>query len=300
MIVILNRAAGAGATTGDQSDDAIVQLFAQQGKTAQIRHPDATSDLTALAQEAAAGAEEMIVAGGGDGTISAVAAALAGTGKALGILPMGTLNHFAKDLGLPRDLAAAVATIAQGQIAEVDLGEVNGRVFINNSSLGLYPHMVAHREAQQERLGRRKGPAFLWAMLHAFRRFPFLQLRVTIEGKQLARRTAFLFVGNNEYEIAGLKLGGRACLNAGRLGLYLAHRTGRLGLFRLGWNALLGRLHQEKDFDSFCVEEATIETRRPRLLVATDGEVNWMATPLHYRVRPRALRVVVPQANAPV
>jgi len=300
VIVILNRAAGAGATTGDQSDDAIVQLFAQQGKTAQIRHPDATSDLTALAQEAAAGAEEMIVAGGGDGTISAVAAALAGTGKALGILPMGTLNHFAKDLGLPRDLAAAVATIAQGQIAEVDLGEVNGRVFINNSSLGLYPHMVAHREAQQERLGRRKGPAFLWAMLHAFRRFPFLQLRVTIEGKQLARRTAFLFVGNNEYEIAGLKLGGRACLNAGRLGLYLAHRTGRLGLFRLGWNALLGRLHQEKDFDSFCVEEATIETRRPRLLVATDGEVNWMATPLHYRVRPRALRVVVPQANAPV
>ncbi|HMJ06197.1 MAG TPA: diacylglycerol kinase family protein [Chthoniobacterales bacterium] len=298
--MILNRAAGAGATTGDQSDDAIVQLFAQQGKTAQIRHPDATSDLTALAQEAAAGAEEMIVAGGGDGTISAVAAALAGTGKALGILPMGTLNHFAKDLGLPRDLAAAVATIAQGQIAEVDLGEVNGRVFINNSSLGLYPHMVAHREAQQERLGRRKGPAFLWAMLHAFRRFPFLQLRVTIEGKQLARRTAFLFVGNNEYEIAGLKLGGRACLNAGRLGLYLAHRTGRLGLFRLGWNALLGRLHQEKDFDSFCVEEATIETRRPRLLVATDGEVNWMATPLHYRVRPRALRVVVPQANAPV
>jgi diacylglycerol kinase family enzyme len=84
-------------------------------------------------------------------------------------------------------------------------------------------------------------------------------------------------------------------LTAGQLGLYLTHRTGRLGLFRLALRALLGRLEQAKDFEAFCVTEATIETRHARLLVATDGEVGWLPTPLQYRIRPAALRVLVPR-----
>jgi diacylglycerol kinase family enzyme len=180
----------------------------------------------------------------------------------------------------------------------VDVGEVNGRVFINNSSLGLYPQIVAHREKQQEQLARGKWAAFIWAMLGALRRFPFLDLRITLEGKQLVRRTAFLFVGNNEYQINGFNLGGRKCIDRGNLGLYLTHRTGRFGLFRLGFHALFGRVEQAEDFDAFCVQEATIEARRPRLLVATDGEVTSLETPLYYRVRPRALRVMVPPPAA--
>ncbi|HEX8490124.1 MAG TPA: hypothetical protein VF626_03830, partial [Chthoniobacterales bacterium] len=113
--------------------------------------------------------------------------------------------------------------------------------------------------------------------------------------KELARKTAFLFVGNNEYEIAGFKLGSRACLNAGKLGLYLSHGTGRLGLFRLALHALFGRVDQAKDFEAFCVAEARIETSHRRLLVARDGEVEWMDTPLRYRIRPQALRVLVPK-----
>jgi len=136
---------------------------------------------------------------------------------------------------------------------------------------------------------------FFWSFLRALRRFPFLHLRITLEGTKLDRRTAFLFIGNNEYQIAGFNLGGRRCVDGGNLGLYLTHRTGRLGLFRLGLRALLGRVEQAKDFDAFCVQEATIEARKPRLLVATDGEVNWMQTPLYYRIRPRALRVMVPE-----
>lgn len=268
------------------------------GVEARLVHPDANKDLAAVAHEAAAGSEEVIVAGGGDGTISAVAGILAGTRKILGVLPLGTLNHFAKDLGIARDLPAAVQVIVRRHVAEVDVGEVNGRVFINNSSLGIYPHIVARREAQQDQLGRAKWPAFIWATVQAFHRFPFLHLRITIEGKHLERRSAFLFIGNNEYEIAGFKLGGRTCMNAGKLGLYLTHRTGRLGLFRLGFNALVGRLNQAEDFDSFCVEEATIEARKPRLLVATDGEVTSLQTPLHYRIRPRALRVLVPESKS--
>ena len=294
MVVILNRAAGTSAKT-DEIDARVREAFAAAGAEAQIEHPSETRNLSAIAEAAAAGGDDLVVAGGGDGTISAVASALAGTSKRLGVLPLGTLNHFAKDLAIPLDLAAAVETIVRGRVAEVDVGEVNGRVFINNSSLGLYPQIVAHREQQQEQLSRGKWAAFVWASVGALRRFPFLNLRITLEGKQLVRRTAFLFVGNNEYQIAGFNMGGRTCIDRGNLGLYLTHRTGRLGLFRLGLRALFGRVEQAEDFDAFCVQEATIEARRPRLLVATDGEVTSLSTPLYYRIRPRALRVMVPQ-----
>ncbi|HSH37828.1 MAG TPA: diacylglycerol kinase family protein, partial [Chthoniobacterales bacterium] len=250
---------------------------------------------SALARDAAQSSDDVIVAAGGDGTISAIASQLAGTNKTLGVLPIGTLNHFAKDLRVPLELAAAVRTIVDGHVAGVDAAEVNGRVFINNSSLGLYPRIVSKREEQQERLGRGKWPAFAWATLHALRRFPFLDLRITVEGKQLARETAFLFVGNNEYQIAGFNLGARECVDRGNLGLYLTHRTGRFGLFRLGLHALFGRVDQAEDFEAFCVQEARIETRKRRLLVACDGEVMWMDTPLHYRSRQNALRVLVPR-----
>ncbi len=292
--MILNHSAGTSAPSAEESDQEMRALFARAGAEARIVHPDENHDLAALAREAVASSEELIVAGGGDGTISAVAGALAGTGKILGVLPRGTLNHFAKDLGVPLDLAAAVQTIVHGRVAEVDVGEVNGRVFINNSSLGIYPAIVARREVQQERLGRGKWPAFLWATLLAFHRFPFLDLRITVGDKSITHRTAFLFIGNNEYEIAGFKIGERTRLDAGRLGLYLARRTGRFGLFRLAFHALLGRLHQAKDFENFRVQEATIAVHKKRLLVALDGEVTTLETPLHYRIRPRALRVMAP------
>lgn len=295
MILIMNR--GAGGPEDPQTR--ILELFRALGKTPRMVHPSDDQDITAIAREAAQSSEQVIVAAGGDGTISAVASELAGSDKILGVLPIGTLNHFAKDLGISLDLQTAVETINEGHTTAVDTGEVNGRIFINNSSLGIYPQIVSRREAQQERLARGKWPAFLWATVQAFRRFPFLDLRVKFEGQQLTRKTAFLFVGNNEYEIAGFRLGSRACLNAGRLGLYFSHGTGRLGLIRLALHALFGRVDQARDFEAFCVTEARIETDRRRLLVARDGEVEWMETPLHYRIRPGALRVLVPREKMP-
>jgi diacylglycerol kinase family enzyme len=290
----MNRSAGGP----DDPQARIVELFRMQGEAPRIVQPDDGRDIAATAREAAEGSERVVVAAGGDGTISAVAAAVAGTEKVLGVLPVGTLNHFAKDLGIPLDLETAVRTISDGEVAAVDVGEVNGRIFINNSSLGIYPRIVSRREAQQQRLARGKWPAFFWATIQALRRFPFLDLRIAFEGQQIFRRTAFLFVGNNEYQIAGFNLGSRTCVNAGKLGLYLSHGTGRFGLFRLAFRALFGRVDQEKDFDVFCVTEARIETRKRRLLVALDGEVTRMETPLQYRIRPAALRVLVPRGKA--
>ena len=296
MTVIVNTGAGA-VGDGDTLPHRITDLFASMDAKPRIVHPSAGQDLRALAREALGRGEETIVAAGGDGTVSAIAAELAGSEKKLGVLPIGTLNHFAKDLRIPLDLQGAVETTLHGRIVPVDAAEVNGRVFINNSSLGLYPRIVTKREEQQQRLGRGKWPAFAWAALHALRRFPFLDLGVAVEGKQLSRRTAFLFVGNNEYQVAGFNLGARACVDAGNLGLYLTHRTGRFGLFRLALHALLGRVHQAEDFEAFCVREARIESRKRRLLVACDGEVTLMQTPLHYRSRQHALRVLVPKEN---
>jgi len=220
---------------------------------------------------------------------------VAGTEKILGVLPLGTLNHFARDLHLPLHLEGAVRTIVERNIATVDVGEVNGRVFVNNSSLGIYPHIVHRRVAEQMRLRIGKRPAYIWATMHAFRRFPFLDLRIEVEGKTLRRETPFLFVGNNEYEMTGFRIGARRRLNAGKLGLYLTHRVGRWGLIRVALRALLGHLSQEKDFEAYLVDEAFVETRRHLILVATDGEVRWMELPLHYRSRPADLRVIVPR-----
>jgi diacylglycerol kinase family enzyme len=293
MIVVMNRSAGGP----DDPQTRIVELFRAQGEEPRLLQPDSGRDIAAIARDAAQSTERIVVAAGGDGTISAVAGALAGSDKILGVLPVGTLNHFAKDLRIPLDLETAVRTIKEGKVAAIDVGEVNGRIFINNSSLGIYPQIVSRREAQQQRLARGKWTAFFWATIQALRRFPFLDLRVAFEGRQVVRRTAFLFVGNNEYKIAGFELGSRARVNAGKLGLYLSRGTGRLGLFRLAFHALFGRVDQAKDFDVFSVSEARVETGKRRLLVACDGEVERMQTPLHYRIRPAALQVLVPRTE---
>jgi diacylglycerol kinase family enzyme len=296
MIVILNPGAGSVPKNADLKSK-IAESFAAAGLPAEIVAVHG-KDMSAAAKEAVAGPEEIIVAGGGDGTISTIAAQVAGSDKILAVLPLGTLNHFAKDLRIPLELEKAVRTIADRNVARVDVGEVNGRVFLNNSSIGIYPHVVHHRDVERARLRIGKWPAFAWAALSIFRRFPFIDLRIEIEGKALRRQTAFLFIGNNPYEMTGFRIGKRSRIDTGKLGLYLTHRVGRWGMIRLTLRALLGHLSQEKDFEAYRVTEACIETHRRLVLVAADGEVRWMEAPLRYRSRPGALRVIVPRIPA--
>jgi len=270
------------------------ELFRANGIEPRILHTVEGIDLHEQLAAEQMDPDEIVVAGGGDGTVSAVAAELVGTGRALGVLPLGTLNHFAKDLGIPLDLEGAVRTVVRGRVAVVDVGEVNGRVFVNNSGLGIYPLIVSQREAEQKLRGSGKWPAFARATLDALRRHPFLKLRVRLDGEERLFKTASVFIGNNEYEVAGLNFGGRARLNSGKLAFYVAERTGRFGLLRLAVRALVGRLHRAEDFQAFTIEEAGIESGKSTLLVSTDGEVTRMTPPLHYRIRPGALRVLVP------
>ena len=293
VVVILNAHAGADEKTTELSR-AIRDKLNSGGLDARVALVK-SQDIVAEATRAVADKPRILVAGGGDGTVNAIASLVVDSEIILGVLPLGTLNHFAKDLHIPLAIDDAIANIIAGHDTRVDVGEVNGRIFVNNSSEGLYPSIVRRRDRQMTRLGRGKWPAFLWAAIAMLRRYPFLDVRLSVDDRTLARRTPFVFVGNNEYLVEGFRIGERARLDAGELSLYVANRTTRFGLLRLAVHALLGRLKQVTDFDVVRAKEVWIETSHKQIGVATDGEVSLMKTPLHYRVRPRALRVLVPR-----
>ena len=287
--VVMNTASGGG------NDEALVrrlrELFVEAGAPAEILLAQG-SELDATIESALAQGAGRIVAAGGDGTVSAVAGALVGSTVELGVLPLGTLNHFAKDMGLPLDLEDAVRAIATGCSVRVDLGEVNGRVFINNSSLGLYTDIVRDRDDQRRRLGRGKWPALAWASLSALRRYPFMRVRLCVGDEELVRKTPFVFIGNNQYQMQGFSVGARESLSRGHLCLYVAQRPSRWRLVQLAARALVGRLSQARDFDVINSPEIVVESPRRQLRVATDGEITLMTTPLKYRIRPASLSVV--------
>lgn len=299
--VIVNRGGGTAQTDATAGDEAaLAELFRRHGVEASVVLVDGAglqAELDAALAEARPGGRfEMVVAGGGDGTISAAAGALAGTDIPLGILPLGTLNHFAKDLGLPITLEDAVAAIAAGHVRDVDVAEVNGRVFVNNSSIGLYADMVADRDRQRRKTQRGKWPAMVLAALTALRRFPVRRLRVAAEGWERPCATPLLFVGNNTYNVAVPDAGARERLDAGRLCLYVVRGQGRWALLNVALRAALGRLGDGAALEMREVTAADIRTPggRRMLRVSVDGEVTRMAQPLRYRTRPGALRVLAP------
>jgi YegS/Rv2252/BmrU family lipid kinase len=284
MIVILNETSGASG--GARKVTRVVKSLRKAGISPRVTVVSRGSRTTELAARVVSEGERTVVAAGGDGTIGAVAEGIAGTDAALGVIPLGTFNHFAKDLGIPVDMDAAVHTIAEGYAIEVDAGEVNGRIFINNSSIGLYPSIVVRR--RKRRSG--KWMALAWAVAAVPRRLPSFNLTLTADGRTVAGSTPLVFVGNNEYEVEGLGLGRRRRLDSGRLCLYMAPQHPARLLLR----ALAGRARQDTDFFAMAASEIRIEARLSMLAVALDGEVALMRTPLHYRARPGALRVIVP------
>jgi YegS/Rv2252/BmrU family lipid kinase len=293
--VIINAASGTGYTA--EWAEALAAKFSAVGLNAQVTLARSGEDIIEAARLAASRRPALVVAGGGDGTINAVASALVETGIALGVIPLGTLNHFARDLGIPLALDDALRIIAAGHRVTVDVGQVNERIFLNNSSLGMYPEMVHEREKRQRRFGWGKWRAFFWAVVEALRRYHFLKLRLTINDKIQYRSSPFIFIGNNEYVMEGLNIGARNTLDDGRLGLYVPRHVGRLGLLRLAIQALFRRLQQARDFDMFAVEEIEIDSRKKRLRIATDGEVSVMEMPLSYRILPKALTVIAPKTG---
>lgn len=289
--VILN--ASAGFDKKGETPALLGKILKDRGFEADIRLIDKGTDLCELTRTMVREGAEIVVAGGGDGTINAVASVLAGTKVTLGVLPVGTLNHFARDLSIPLDPAKAMQAITEGHSVLVDVGEVNGRRFINNAIIGLYTNYRFQRE-RHERQGRFRFLAMLSAVFGVFRRNPALRLRIEAAGEIIERKTPFLMVANNHHEMEGYRLGNRQTLNSGTLSLYMMHRMSRWGLIRLAFSVLFGRFSKRKDFDVLDARNVTVESRRRKIGVSLDGEVVRLAPPLQYKSLPSSLRVIVP------
>jgi len=287
--VIINERSGSAA-----NPDVSVQiqsLFGKHGMPVRLERVREPADLSARARQAAARGD-LLVAAGGDGTISAIAGAAVEAQAQMAVLPLGTRNHFAKDLDLPLDLERAIAAIAARQTRQVDVAEVNGRIFINNSSVGLYPRMVWERHAE-ERRGRSKWPAFTIAMLRTWRSYRTITAHLMVGGQAAVVRTPFIFIGNNQYIAEGFQLGGRSRLDQGHLSIYVAPECGQFEILSLPLRALARRLGADAPFAGFQAETVTVDVGSRRVSVAMDGEVAMMNSPLVYRLRPRALNVIV-------
>ena len=293
VIALLNRHSGAAARATIPPERQVAEALAAAGIDADVRCV-AGEQLDDEAKDATTAKVDAVIAGGGDGTISTVAAALVGSDTPLGVLPMGTLNHFAKDLNIPLDLAAAAQVIAANNPRPIDLARVNDQIFINNSSLGVYARAIVDRDATQRRSRLSKWPAMTLAALKTFRRAPMIHVRLDADGAVVKLKTPLIFVGNNRYRLDLLNVGARDRLDEGVLSLYFARVKSRWGMLKLLFNGALGRLQQDRDFETLYPREVWLETRRIRLHVAADGEVMVMNAPLHYEILPQALRVLVP------
>ena len=288
----MNRGGGSFA---DETVEQLRPLFERCGLDAKIVAVEPGELDRHCGEVAKESGVDALVAAGGDGTIGTAAAAVAGTGMPLGILPLGTLNHFAKDAGIPLDLEEAVAAIAGGRTRKVDIAEVNGRVFINNSAVGLYPQLVRSREAQQEKLGRSKKLAMVVAAARTMWRFSKHRLTIRVEGQEAPIETPLLFVGNNRYQVSPFALGTREAIDRGELCLYAPLARTARQFFSISLRAIFGRAEDQEDFVTLNgVRAVEIGSRYKRLMVATDGEATSMETPLRYKVRPGALTLLVP------
>jgi diacylglycerol kinase family enzyme len=278
------------------TQEGIAEAFRDTGIEATIEMIDG-KDMVERARAAVRAGTDAVVAGGGDGTVRSVAGVLAGTGTALGVLPLGTLNHFARDLGIPEDIPEAARALAGADVREIDLGEVNGEVFVNNSGLGFYPPVVQERDRQRKREGRNKWVAAGVALVKLLPRVPALHLSLVFEGKKVERKTRFVLVGNNEYKMSVFTPGERNLFDSGDLYLYIANCPDRFCLLRLALLALVSNASRSDRFDSWCIPELTIDVhgkRKKKIPVILDGEVLLLEPPLCYRTRPKELRVLVP------
>jgi undecaprenyl-diphosphatase len=223
---------------------------------------------------------------GGDGTIRSGAEPLLGSDVPLLAVPAGTRNHFARQLGIV-DLPAAVRAAA-GRVEAVDVGEVNGHCFINNSAIGMYPQMVERREAfQRRRLPKRVAQILAdVAQLSRGRRF-----KVSIDG--VGYRAWTLFVGNGHYGEDMLDIAARQSMTQGVLDVRLVRADRLLARTRVIGSLVLGRLHRSALVVQRTVSEVTVDLATPTVEVALDGEVVTLDAPLHYRSRAGELRVLV-------
>lgn len=292
ITVLLNRGGGAAAADPGIGDKVAASLR-DAGLKVEVELVGG-GDCLVRSREIAERGDELLIVGGGDGTISAAASALVETKTLLGILPLGTLNHFAKDLGIPMNIDDAARLIAGRRARRVDVAQMNEHVFINNSAIGLYPLMVLDRDLQRRRLGRSKRLAMIVASARTLARFGHQRLTLTVNDEKARVDTPLLFVGNNDYRIDIGAPGKRESIEDGRMSVFVMRKKTRRGFMAASIRALFNRTRDDDMVKLEDVERLRVSTQRHALAVSLDGEVVSADTPLDYRIRKKALLVIAP------
>lgn len=295
LTVLINRSGGAARSAGDALSGQVRSAFSEQGETVDIVLLDGAEMASAIRDRSSR--ERRLIVAGGDGTISCAAGVLAGTDTELAILPLGTLNHLARDAGIPSDLAAAAALAVHGTAHRIDTGRVGTRCFVNNASIGIYPAMVKERESLQEQ-GQSKRRASLPAAWRAFSGSRDMHLRIDTGHGPRPLVTPILFIGNNRYEVTAGSVGRRASLDKGELCVFsVRQQRRRLALAWFALRALFGRSDRARDFvaEASCTEIRVAGDYR-ELDIALDGEVDRLPLPLQFTIWPKSLNLVMDPA----
>ena len=280
LFIVLNKGSGRGDAQVLQ--DTIRQILDEAGRRYELMPVDDPSRLTDVARQAVKRAQDeqgVVIAAGGDGTLNAVAGAVLGQGVPFGILPQGTFNYFGRTYGISQETDVALRGFLQGTIRPVQVGLLNGRLFLVNASLGLYPQLLEDREAYKQRYGRRRWVA-LWSGLVTLWRQPRqLGLQLEFEGKSRSLTSPTLVVGNNKLQLEHIGIENDG-LDRNQL-VAMAARLSRLG--------------DAENVINFAFDKLTVGVRgRRRVKVAMDGEISWMDTPLEFKVATDRLPLVVP------
>jgi Sphingosine kinase and enzymes related to eukaryotic diacylglycerol kinase len=292
-ILVLNTHAGASRDNDAPSPEDLRHAFAQLGVSLAVFEVNGLGLDEAL-RNAIARRPDAVLVGGGDGTVSAAARQLAGTRLPLGPLPLGTLNHFVRDLGLPDNWREAARVLVSARPRHVDLAEVNGHIFVNNCSLGSYGEAVRRRDKLRRERGHGKWRAMALASWHVFRRLRRFPFRIETPEGVVTIRSPFVVVANNRYSGQIFDASLRPRLDSGRLALYAARVHTRWSVLRLIAQGLTRKLDEPEDLDVRDATRATITAASSTLPVACDGEVVTLTAPLQFRILPGALRVLAP------
>lgn len=229
----------------------------------------------------------IVMAVGGDGTLNAAARTIVGTKSTLLPMPGGTFNHFVRDLGMAPTIEDNLARLHHAHQVRIDVGYVNGELFLNNSNIGLYPFSIAERQRTKKLLG--KWAAAVLSAVDQLVRFKLYEL--TIDGDRF--RTPFVFVGNNRFDISKSLIPERSKLNDGVLTVMIAPTRSRAGFFKALLSVLRGDVSGPESMNVQTRTSLLVESNRPTIVVSYDGEVTRVETPLRYSVEPKALKVMV-------
>lgn len=303
FFVVMNASSGHDDT--QQAIDTLREKFAAAGHQFELYLVEHPQQLPALAAQAARNAlvqKGAVIGAGGDGTLNTVAQQAYAVSRPFGVLPHGTFNYFGRTHHIPEDIAAALDALLQARPRPIQVGQVNGHLFLVNASVGLYPRLLQDREAYKKQFGRSRIVAFAASIITLLQDHRALSLQIELDGKAQTLFTSTLFVGNNALQLQQVGIDEAEAV-PGQLAAVAVRPGSKAKMLSLLLRGAFGNLGASDHVDSIAFSQLTVRPRLPygrrRIKIAIDGEILWLDTPLQFSIAPRPLHLLLPTLANP-